>query len=127
MKKQLSPSTKIAAFLFLATGITLLISPIIYFWLTKTGYDYRGSKEIIDQLKIMKAGGGILNIIIGALLMMGIRSGYIIGLMLVIVGLGIEPFINNEGAQYYKFVLAAIILILLIIGRKDFAKKKEEK
>lgn len=125
MNKIISTPIKIAAFFFLAGGLLNLVVAVTNLTVSNTSADPESFRDVVNQLtQIITVISAVLNILVGWFLIKAKRWSYILGFILVIPALGMHVLALSQvgTTRWYGLALSVAILILLIIGRKDFKK-----
>ena len=125
MNKAISTPIKIAAFVFIVGGLLNLIVAVTNLTVSSTKVDPESLRGAINQLtQIIIIVSAVLSIFIGWFLAKAKRWSYILGLIFIILALGIHILALTQvgTTRWYGLGLSAAILILLILGRKDFKK-----
>ncbi len=125
MNKIISSPIKIAAFFFIVGGLLNLVVAVTNLTVSSTSADPESLRSAVNQLtQIITIVSAVLSFLVGWFLIKAKRWSYIFGLILVILTLGVHILaITQVGTtRWYGFGLSAAILILLIVGRKDFRK-----
>lgn len=112
MQNQISPQTKIAAFLFLVSGILNLMFAAIRFTVSSTA-------ELIALII------ALLSILVGIFLVKTKLWSYILGFLIAtfILSTHLLVLYKTSTPNYYGLILSTATLILLITGKKDFKAK----
>lgn len=127
MNKNLSTPIKIVAFLFIASGLINIGLSIVNLTAPTIQIDSQGFQGFVSELvSYFGIGFGLLDILIGWSLIKLKHWAYIVGLMLTIITLGMHIFTLAElsTTKYISLASSLVILILLIIGRKNFNDAK---
>ncbi len=125
MDKTISTPIKIAAFFFLVGGLLSLIMAVTNLTVSSTSTDQESLRSIVNQLvQIITIVSAVLSFLVGWFLIKAKRWSYILGLVLVILALGMHVLALTQvgTTRWYGLGLSIAILILLIVGRKDFKK-----
>ena len=125
MNKSISTPIKIAAFFFLVGGLLNLVVAVTNLTVSRTSADPESLRGVVNQLtQIVTIVSAVLSFLVGWFLIKAKRWSYILGLVLVILALAIHVLALSQvgTTRWYGFGLSAAILILLIVGRKDFKK-----
>ncbi|KKQ80819.1 MAG: hypothetical protein UT02_C0002G0044 [Parcubacteria group bacterium GW2011_GWC2_38_7] len=125
MNKKISTPVKIAAFFFLVGGLLNLVVAVTNLTVSSTSTDPESLRGVVNQLtQIITIISAVLNFLVGWFLIKAKRWSYILGLILVILALGMHGLTLSQvgTTRWYGLALSATILILLVIGRKDFKK-----
>jgi hypothetical protein len=128
MNKSISTPIKIAAFFFLVGGLLNLVIAITNSTVSSTYVDPKSLLGIVNQvIQIITIVSAVLSFLVGWFLIKAKRWSYILGIVLVSLSLHMKAFPLTEAGtigttRWYGFALSAAILILLIVGRKDFKK-----
>lgn len=117
--KNVSTPIKIAAFLFLVGGLLNLIVATSNLAAPNTE-NLQGAVHQLTQ--ILTIASALLSILVGWFLIKAKRWSYILGTILVILALGMHTLALSQvgTTKWSGFALSSAILILLILGRKDF-------
>lgn len=125
MNKTVSTPIKIAAFFFLVGGLLNLAVTITNLTVSSTSANPESLRGLVNQLtQIITIVSAILYILVGWFLIKAKRWSYILGLILVILALAEHVLVLSQAGttRWYGLALSVTILILLIVGRKDFKK-----
>ena len=125
MNKSISTPIKIAAFFFLVGGLLNLVIAVTNLTVSSTSADPESLRGVVNQLtQIITIASAFLSILVGWFLIKAKRWSYILGIVLVILALGMHGLALSQvgTTRWYGLALSAAILILLIVGRKDFRK-----
>lgn len=128
MEKQPSWPIKIAAFLLLVGGLFGLLVAVSRLTVSvsnpRTAVDLRGAINQFSQ--IISIGWGAASILAGWFLMKLKRWAYVLSLVLVSLAslMHLLVIVQVGTARYYSFVLSLAILIVLIVGKKDFKRQQ---
>ena len=125
MNKIISTPIKIAAFFFLVGGLLNLVVAVTNLTVSNTSADPESFRDVVNQLtQIITVISAVLNILVGWFLIKAKRWSYILSFILVIPALGMHVLALSQvgTTRWYGLALSVAILILLIIGRKDFKK-----
>jgi len=125
MNNTSSTPIKIAAFFFLVGGLLNLVFAVTNITASNTSTDPESLRGVVNQLtQVISIVSALLSFLVGWFLIKAKRWSYILGLILVILPLIMHGWaIAQIGTtKWYGFALSAAILILLIVGRKDFKK-----
>ena len=125
MNKIPSTPIKIAAFFFLVGGLLNLVVAVTNLTVSSTSADPESLRGIVNQLtQIITIVSAVLNVLVGWFLIKAKRWSYILGLILVILALVMHGLVLVQvgTTRWYGLALSAAILILLVVGRKDFKK-----
>jgi hypothetical protein len=125
MNKTISTPIKIAAFFFLVGGLLNLVVAVTNLTVSSTSADPESLGGVINQLtQIITIVSAVLSILVGWFLVKAKRWSYILGLILVILALVMHGLVLAQlgTTRWYGLALSAAILILLIVGKKDFKK-----
>ncbi len=127
MNKIPSTPIKIAAFFFLVGGLLNLATVVTNLTVSSTSADPESLRGVANQLtQIITIVSAVLGILVGWFLIKSKRWSYILGLVLAILALGMHGLALSQvgTTRWYGFALSAAILILLIVGRKEFKKNQ---
>jgi len=125
MSKKPSTAIQIAAFILLAGGLLSLMAALIKLTVLSTANapaDIRLTVEkITNMLTIVWSS---LSVLSGWYLIKMKRWSYILGLVLMVIAIGGNIFVLSQvgTTSWLAFSLSVAILILLIVGKKDFKK-----
>lgn len=125
MNKIVSTPIKIAAFFFLAGGLLNLVVAVTNLTISSTSTDSENLRGVVNQLtQIITIVSAVLSILVGWFLIKAKLWSYMLGLILVILALAIHILALSQvgTTRWYGLMLSATILILLIVGRKDFKR-----
>lgn len=125
MNKTISTPTKVAAFFFLVGGLLNLAIAVTNLTVSSTSTDPESLTGAISQLtQIITIGSAILNALVGWFLIQAKSWSYKLGLVLVILALIIHVLALTQvgTTRWYGLALSVAILVLLIVGKKDFKK-----
>lgn len=125
MNKTVSTPIKIAAFFFLVGGLLNLVVAVTNLTVSNTSADPESLRGVVNQLtQIITIVSATLSFLVGWFLIKAKRWSCILGLILVILALAMHVLALSQvgTTRWYGLALSAAILILLIVGRKDFRK-----
>ena len=125
MNKTVSTPIKIAAFFFIVGGFLNLVLGVTNLTVSTTSTDPQSLRGVVNQLtQIIIIVSAAFSFLIGWFLVKAKRWSYILGLVLIILALGVHVLTLSQvgSTRWYGLALSAAILILLIVGRKDFKK-----
>lgn len=125
MNQIISIPIKIAALFFLIGGVLNLVTGVTNLTASSAVANQESLRGLVNQLtQIITIASAVLSFLISWFLLKAKRWSYILGLILVILALGVHVLALSQVGEtkWYGLALSASILILLIVGRKDFKK-----
>lgn len=125
MNKIVSTPIKIAAFFFLVGGLLNLVVAVTNLTVSSTSADPESFQSVVNQItQIITIVSAALSFLVGWFLIKAKRWSYILGIVLVSLALGMHVLALTQvgTTRWYGLALSAAILILLVVGKKDFKK-----
>jgi len=125
MSKKPSTAIQIAAFILLAGGLLSLMAALIKLTVLSTANAPADIRLTVEKTtNMLTIVWSSLSVLSGWYLIKMKRWSYILGLVLMVIAIGGNIFVLSQvgTTSWLAFSLSVAILILLIVGKKDFKK-----